>query len=92
MTKITIKTEYGCPAVYVNGRQAAFNSLIATVRNTGAGRWEGETKFGDTFEIIGGRASGGASNEWFVRYPLAYGDAYVPVTSATQAISYIENV
>lgn len=92
MTKITLKTEYRCPALYVNGRLVAFDSRITNIRNTSAGRWEGETNFGDTFTIIGGRASGGASNEWFVHYPTAYGDAYLPVKSAVQAINYIERI
>ena len=92
MTKITIKQENSLRALRVNGRLVSFAGLITDIRNTSAGRWEGETNSGDTFTIIGGRASGGASNEWFVRYPLAYGDAYLPVKSAIQAINYIECV
>ncbi len=90
MTKIVLKQENSLRALRVNGRAVAFDGRITDIRATSAGRWEGETNFGDTFTVIGGRASGGASNEWFVQYSTGYGDAYVPAKSAVEALNLIE--
>lgn len=92
MTTITISQEGPLRALRANGRTVAYDGRIAAIRPVGAGRWEGETNFGDTFTIIGGRASGGASNEWFVQYSTGYGDAYVPAKSAVHALNLIETI
>lgn len=92
MTKIVIKQEGILKALRANGRLVSYDGRIVDIRNVSAGRWEGETNFGDTFTIIGGRASGGARNEWFVQYATGYGDRYVPAKSAVHALNLIENI
>lgn len=93
MTTIAITTDqYGLRNLKANGRLVTVDGRIADIRNVGAGRWEGETSLGDTFTLIGGRASGGASNEWFVKYETGYGDSYVPADSAVKALNLIENI
>ena len=68
----------------------AVEPRIVSIRKVSAGHWEGETNFGDSFIIVGGRASGGASNEWFVKYDTGYGDRYIPASSAVKALNLIE--
>ena len=93
MTTITItKGQYGLRTLKANGRLVAVEPRIVSIRKVSAGRWEGETNFGDTFTIIGGRASGGARNEWFVQYATGYGDRYIPAKSAVHALNLIENI
>ena len=89
MTKITIKREGSLKILICNGRKIAWEGRIDQIENISAGRWEG-TADGEPFEIIGGRASGGASHEWFVKWGPGYGEQYVPVKSAVRALGAIE--
>lgn len=91
MTRIEIKTEDTLRAIKVNGRLVEFAGRIENIDSISAGRWEGVAS-GERFEIIGGKSSGGASNEWFVKFPLGYGDQHVPMRSAAACIRAIENV
>ncbi len=91
MTRIEMKTENTLTKIKVNGRFIEFASRIESIQNISAGRWEG-IACGEPFEIIGGKASGGASNEWFVKFPLGYGDQHIPTKSAAQCIRMIESV
>lgn len=57
-----------------------------------AGRWEihvknvgGEDR---KFIVVGGKKSGGASNEWFCHCPEFYGEEWIPAKSMVQAIRY----
>lgn len=89
MTRITIKQEDSLRILICNGRRVAFEGRIERIENVSAGRWEGVAG-GEPFQIIGGRAAGGASNEWFVKWGPCYGEKYVPVKSAVEAINAIE--
>lgn len=91
MTKIVQKNN----AVYVNNRLAAYGS-IEHIHQERAGAWMGYTaprcgeRYG--FELVGGQASGGAANEWYLRFPLGFGDQWVAYKSAKAAIEAIERV
>ena len=91
MTRITITTENSLEIVKVNGRFASCSGRIESIENVGAGRWVGEA-CGETFEIIGGKESGGGANDWFVKFSIGYGDQYIPAKSAKHAIELIECV
>ena len=89
MTKIAI-TQDGClKALKVNGRTVSYAGRISSIEQVSAGRWEGEAG-GEPFTIVGGRAAGGASNEWWVEWAAGWGDGYIRVTSAVQAVNFIE--
>jgi len=68
MTNIAIRQDGSLRKLVCNGRTIAYDGRITSIENVSAGRWEGKTNDDETFEVIGGRASGGASNEWFVRW------------------------
>lgn len=90
MTTITLKTEsHGLNILRSNGRLIAVEPRINSIRKVSAGRWEGEAS-GYSFEIIGGRAAGGSSKEWFVRWD-ALGPMTFSVGSAAAALRTIEN-
>lgn len=89
MTTITLKPEGSLTALRVNGRLICFEPRITRVENVSGGKWQGEAG-GEPFEIIGGRKSGGASNEWFVKWPHLNGDKFVHAQSAAQAVRMIE--
>lgn len=58
-----------------------------TVTPVSAGRFSVTLAGPDrTFIVIGGRASGGAANEWFVYAPEILGDTYHPMRSMIAAI------
>lgn len=91
MTTIQIKaTDYGTTFAAVNGRRVADNRRIEMIENVSAGKWVG-IAFDEEFEIIGGKQSGGASNEWFVKCPMLFGDQHIFVKSAAEAVRMIEN-
>lgn len=89
MTKIAITQDGIFKALKVNGRTVSYAGNISSIEQVSAGRWEGEAG-GEPFTIVGGRASGGASNEWWVKWEPAYGDEYLRATSAVQAVNFIE--
>ena len=71
--------------VKINGRQTFLDCDSFEMKKVGNGRFEcdyGRAKF----DIIGGRESGGASNEWFVRNVEFFGDRYVPTNSFRAAV------
>jgi len=71
--------------VKINGRDTFVDCETFEIKKVGSGRYEcdyGRAKF----DIIGGRESGGASNEWFVRNVEFYGDQWLPVNSMRAAI------
>ena len=89
MTKIAISTnEYGSKHLNVNGRFVAANGRITEITLVSTARWEGVAG-GSKFVIFGGKAAGGASNEWFVQWD-AHGDHTFKVESATAACNIIE--
>jgi hypothetical protein len=91
MTKIVQKSN----EVYVNNRLADYGS-IEHIHQERAGAWMGYTaprcgeRYG--FELTGGRASGGAANEWYLTFPMAFGDQPVRFNSAKAAIEAISKV
>ena len=91
MTKIVQKEN----AVYVNNRLAAYGS-IEHIHQEREGVWMGYTtprcgeRYG--FTLVGGQASGGASNEWYLHFPLGFGDQQIRYNSAKAAIEAIEKV
>jgi hypothetical protein len=89
MTKIAISTnEYGSKRLNVNGRFVAANGRITEITLVSTARWEGVAS-GAAFCIFGGKAAGGASNEWFVQWD-AHGEHTFRVPSATAACNIIE--
>lgn len=87
MTKIAITQDGSLKALKVNGRTVSYAGRISSIEQVSAGRWEGEAG-GEPFTIVGGRAAGVASNEWWVECP-AYGDGYIRATSAVMAVKWI---
>ena len=90
MTKIALIKDGSLEVLVCNGRRIAYNGRINKISNASPGRWEGEAG-GELFEIIGGTASGGAANEWFVKWSPGYGDKYIPFNSAKRCLLAIEN-
>lgn len=89
MTKIAIKaSQYGRRQLNVNGRVVAIDGRISEISAVSTARWEGVAG-GSKFVISGGKAAGGASNEWFVQWD-AHGDHTFKVKSATEACNIIE--
>lgn len=93
MTSITFKKQdiknFCFDTVRVNGR--AFTAKrIEAVRKAGSGTWKGRAS-GYDFTILGGRESGGASNEWFVQWELEGKHDFVRVNSAKAALEWIDN-
>jgi|11BtaG_2_1085332.scaffolds.fasta_scaffold15808_3 hypothetical protein len=81
----------GLACVKVNGRVVEFSPAISSVRKISAGHWEGETRNGYSFEIFGGRAAGGRSNDWWVDYSALRLPHPIRVKSAVEAVKIIEN-
>jgi hypothetical protein len=50
------------------------------------GRWEITFDDYHKFLVVGGRGSGGASNEWFCYRPEMFGETWVPCKSMVAAI------
>ena len=67
MTTITLNQD----AIKVNGRTIYDTVKVANIAKVSGGVWAGQTSKGDTFRIIGGFASGGGRNEWFLEYPFS---------------------
>ncbi len=93
MTIIKIKdTEFSSLKwITVNNRNIEIANRIESIEQVSAGKWEG-IACGEKFIITGGRAAGGARNDWFLYFELGYGDRYIPVSSAAKAVKLIENV
>ena len=91
MTKIAISQDGSLKALKVNGRVVAYDGRISSIEQVSAGRWEGEAG-GEPFTIVGGRAAGGDSNEWWVEWAPGYGDGYIRAKSAVQAVNFIETI
>lgn len=83
--------------VKINGRTQHFDAAHIEIIKTGSGRftvkaWTSFTADPKTeeedysFEVLGGRASGGASNEWFTHRPEMFGEQWVPAKSMKEAI------
>lgn len=91
MTTITQKGAI----TYVNNRIAAYGT-IEHIHQEQAGKWMGFTterageRYG--FQLSGGQASGGASNEWYLHFPLGFSDQWVRYNSAKAAIEAIGKV
>lgn len=79
---------YGLDTIKINGR-ALYPNRITKLSKVGSGKWVGEAS-GYSFTIIGGRASGGAANEWFVQWEPVGGHDFLAVKSAAAAIRCIE--
>jgi hypothetical protein len=89
MTTITICK---LDTVVVNGRAIWDTVSFQEITKVSNGTWEGLTEAGDTFSVVGGKASGGARNEWFLYYPLGFGDQYIPATSARKCFEMMGRV
>lgn len=69
----------------INGRIHFFNCDELEIEPVSAGRHR-VAYDGREFVIVGGRASGGAANEWFVHHPLFFGDTWLPAKSMVAAL------
>jgi len=69
----------------INGRSVFLNTDKLIITEVSAGRWTVEYDR-TTFTVIGGRKSGGAANEWFVRNEVFYGDEFLPCKSMVAAL------
>jgi hypothetical protein len=88
MTTITQKG----PITYVNNR-IALCGRIDEISKKGNGHWTGTVGNGwYNFELVGGRESGGGSKEWYLRFPLGFGDQWIRYNSAKAAIEAIGKV
>jgi hypothetical protein len=72
--------------VKINGRQYFVNCDTITIKPVSAGRWEVKYDDHHTFIVVGGRDSGGASNEWFCYHPTYYGEKWLPCASMVEAV------
>jgi len=73
--------------VKINGRKTFLNADKLDIVETGSGRFTAD--YGrSTFDVIGGKKSGGASNEWFVRNVEFFGDKWHFVSSKVAAIKF----
>ncbi len=88
MTTITLNQD----AIKVNGRTIYDTVKVANIAKVSGGVWAGQTSKGDTFRIIGGFASGGGRNEWFLEYPLGYGDQSIRANSAVNCFKLMAKV
>lgn len=93
MTRISIeKTDSPVKWIIVNSRKIEFANRIKSIKKVSDARWEVDTTWGVTLEVIGGRAAGGARNQWFLFDPTE--DIFhnpLHLNSAAQAIRCIEN-
>lgn len=79
----------------INSRLHFFNCDSITVEPVSNGRWkvtydnsvvyDAESE-GHSFIIVGGKKSGGRSNEWFCYHPLFFGEEWMPCKSMVEAI------
>ena len=87
-----IKTTELNGIVSVNGRKL-YLGCVESISKEKPGKWNIKTYNDDKITLVGGYAAGGGRNEWFLNYPLAYGeDAWVPFTSAISALRSIGRV
>lgn len=86
----------------INGRKQFFNCNTIELKSVSNGRWQVtydrevyEEPNGDgvevicegrSFIVVGGRKSGGASNEWFCYHPEFYGENWIACKSMVEAI------
>lgn len=88
---MTVITQKGS-LIFVNNRVADYGA-IDQISKKGNGHWVGSVCNGlYGFEVVGGRESGGGSKEWYLRYPLGFGDQWVRYNSAKSAIEAIGKV
>jgi len=88
MTTITLNQN----KIKVNGRTIYDTLCVEKIEKVSGGVWAGETDWGHTFRIIGGSASGGGRNEWFLESPLGYGDQAVRANSAVECFKLMGRV
>lgn len=81
----------GLTCIKVGARVAAYDPRICEITKVSQGRWEGKTRNGWSFTIVGGKYAGGYSNEWYVTAPDVF-DCSIRVKSAMAAVKLIENV
>lgn len=72
--------------VKINGRTKFFNCDSIEIAPVSNGRWTVTYDGDKTFIVVGGRLSGGASNEWFCNHPTFYGEDWLPCKSMVEAI------
>lgn len=80
----------------INGRKHFFNCNTLAISPVSNGRWSvtydrvedgGDViSEGRSFLVVGGRHSGGRSNEWFCHHPEFYGDNWLPCKSMVEAV------
>lgn len=70
----------------LNGKTYFLECDSLEVEEVSSGRWSITMDGYHKFTVIGGRKSGGASNEWFCHEPRLYGEAYLPTKSMIAAI------
>jgi hypothetical protein len=69
----------------INGRTYFVNSEVCEIEEVSPGRFS--VKYDrTTFEIVGGRKSGGARHEWYVVNELFFGDRPIHCNSMIAAI------
>ena len=71
--------------VTINSHLHFFDATDVKITKVSNGRWN-VVFDGHEFTVVGGRHSGGASNEWFCHRPLIYGDRWVPCKSMVAAL------
>ncbi len=90
-TTITLKPKGSMNLIKVNGRVVDYARRIERIKKISDGWWEGIAN-GEPFEITGGKAAGGAANEWYLTWPPAYGDLPIYLSSAADCIRAIEKI
>ena len=93
MTQITLTNRtrshvFSHTELNVNGKHIAVNGRISRLIKTQPGFWNGIAN-GYEFIIFGGKQSGGAANEWFVRWD-ALGPDLIRCKSAVECVTLIE--
>lgn len=70
----------------LNGKSHFLNCDSLTIEKVGNGRFAVTMDSNIKFDVIGGRESGGAANEWFCHCPRLYGESWVATDSMIAAI------
>ena len=70
----------------LNGRTYFINVASIEVKEVSNGFYLVTYDNDRTFQVIGGRKSGGSEREWFVKHELFYGDRHLPASSMIEAI------
>ena len=76
--------------IRVNGRKLTAGRF-EVIKKTGSGTWHGKAS-GFAFTIFGGLEAGGSSNDWFVQWQLDGDHDPIHVSSAVEAINFINNM